>query len=89
MRWSVLLGGVRYDCSVSIFLWFCYGFVFRGYIVATIDQIVSDIIELSLERPSNDEVRNIYSVYMIACREVGKVMKSIREGERCRTTKPN
>lgn len=50
--------------------------------MAKIDQIVSDIVELSLACNSKDEVRNIYSVYLAIARELGKVMKSIREGER-------
>jgi len=50
--------------------------------MTSIDQIVSDIVELSLGCDSKDEVRNIYTVYLTITRELGKVMKSIREGER-------
>ena len=47
-----------------------------------IEEIVAKIVELSLEKDSNDSVRNIYSVLMDIRSETGKVMKAVRDQER-------
>ena len=82
MWWSVLRGGVRYDRIFCMDFGGCDWIDLGVYLLASIDQIISDIVELSLGCDSKDEVRNIYTVYLTITRELGKVMKSIREGER-------
>jgi len=48
----------------------------------SVDKIVSQIVELSLEKSSNDPVRNIYSVSMEISLEICKIMQIIRTQER-------
>ena len=49
---------------------------------SSVDKIVSQIAELSLERDSDDSVRNIYMVLMDINIETGKIMRLTREQER-------
>ena len=48
----------------------------------SIEEIVSDIVKLSLEKGTDDNVRDLYSVLIDIDLEVGKIMKLIRDQER-------
>uniref|UniRef100_A0A6M3KFI9 Uncharacterized protein n=1 Tax=viral metagenome TaxID=1070528 RepID=A0A6M3KFI9_9ZZZZ len=52
----------------------------------SIDLIVAQIIELSLQNNTGDEVRNIYSVLMEVSLKVGDIMRLIKEQSKlCQT----
>ncbi len=50
--------------------------------MTNLPQISNDIVKLSLEKTSDDDVRNIYSVLLDLNIEVGELMKQIRKQER-------
>lgn len=48
----------------------------------SMDKIVSQIVELSLDINSGNQVRNIYSTFLKVSEEIGKVMCQTLEQER-------
>jgi len=51
---------------------------------STVDEIVSQILELSLEEKSNDPVRNLYSVCLSVDNKIESIICKLREQERRR-----
>ncbi len=47
----------------------------------SVEQIVTEIVELSLDRCTGDEVRDIYTVTMDIMLKICDIMKTIREQE--------
>ena len=47
-----------------------------------IDLIVSQIVELSLEKKSPDPVRNIHSISLTVDNKIEDIMRNLREQER-------
>lgn len=54
----------------------------RANVAISIDKIVSQIVELSLEKRTGSESRDIYSVLIDVSLEIGEVMRLILEQER-------
>lgn len=48
----------------------------------TIETVVADIVELSLERGTGDPVRDIYAVLMDVSLKISELFREIREQEK-------